>query len=54
MTQVAPVLLPELYRIFIATGQYSNRSRSRAVVIFTTCVNVIISLAQIDKVSTVC
>ena len=53
MVRIAPVLLPQLYRIFVTTGQYSNRARSRAVVIFTTCVNVIIEISEVEKVSTV-
>ena len=52
MVRIAPVLLPQLYRIFVTTGQYSNRARSRAVVIFTTCVNVIIEISEVEKVST--
>lgn len=50
MSQIAPVLFPELYRIFVTTGQFSNRCRGRAVVIFTTCTDVIIEIAQLDKV----
>ena len=52
MVRIAPILLPQLYRIFVTTGQYSNRARSRAVVIFTTCVNVIIEISEVEKVST--
>ena len=52
MVRIAPVLLPQLYRIFVTTGQYSNRARSRAVVIFTTCVNVIIEISEVEKVRT--
>jgi len=51
MVKVAPVILPELYRIFVTTGQYSNRSRSRAITVFITCTDVIIELSQMDKVS---
>lgn len=50
MVEIAPALFPHLYQLFITTTQYSNKTRAMAVVIFTTCTNVIIELSQIEKV----
>nr|CAB3256618.1 importin-9 [Phallusia mammillata] len=41
MPHVAPVVLPELLKIFLQSDTYSIRTRSRAVEIFNTCTSLI-------------
>jgi hypothetical protein len=36
ISNVAPVILPDMYRIFMEKEQYSVRTRSRAIEIFNT------------------
>ena len=50
MPQVAPVILPEMYKIFIEAHVYSIRTRSRAVNIFTTCTTMIANMDVHHKV----
>ncbi|CAH1265152.1 IPO9 [Branchiostoma lanceolatum] len=49
MPQVAPVILPEMYKIFTQAEVYSIRTRGRAVEIFTTCANLIYTINEINK-----
>ncbi|XP_071133365.1 importin-9-like [Mytilus edulis] len=49
MGQVAPVILPEMYKIFMAADAFSIRTRGRAVTIFNTCAAMIANMAEIQK-----
>ncbi|KAG7472163.1 hypothetical protein MATL_G00105990 [Megalops atlanticus] len=49
MPFVAPVILPEMYKIFTMAEVYSIRTRSRAVEIFTTCANLIYAIEELEK-----
>uniref|UniRef100_A0A3Q4GDM7 Importin 9 n=1 Tax=Neolamprologus brichardi TaxID=32507 RepID=A0A3Q4GDM7_NEOBR len=49
MPLVAPVILPEMYKIFTMAEVYSIRTRSRAVEIFTTCANLICAIEELEK-----
>lgn len=49
MPLVAPVILPEMYKIFTMAELYSIRTRSRAVEIFTTCANLICAIEELEK-----
>ncbi|XP_064160187.1 importin-9 [Anguilla rostrata] len=49
MPLVAPVILPEMYKIFTMTEVYSIRTRSRAVEIFTTCAKLIAAIQDLQK-----
>uniref|UniRef100_A0A3Q3ANS1 Importin 9 n=1 Tax=Kryptolebias marmoratus TaxID=37003 RepID=A0A3Q3ANS1_KRYMA len=49
MPLVAPVILPEMYKIFTMAEVYSIRTRSRAVEIFTTCANLICDIEELEK-----
>ncbi|KAJ8370297.1 hypothetical protein SKAU_G00103250 [Synaphobranchus kaupii] len=49
MPLVAPVILPEMYKIFTMAEVYSIRTRSRAVEIFTTCANLISAIEDLEK-----
>uniref|UniRef100_A0A8C9WNZ1 Importin 9 n=1 Tax=Scleropages formosus TaxID=113540 RepID=A0A8C9WNZ1_SCLFO len=49
MPLVAPVILPEMYKIFTMVEVYSIRTRSRAVEIFTTCANLICAIEELEK-----
>ncbi|XP_035243530.1 importin-9 [Anguilla anguilla] len=49
MPMVAPVILPEMYKIFTMTEVYSIRTRSRAVEIFTTCAKLIAAIQDLQK-----
>ncbi len=51
MPQVAPSIIPQLYKIFIDPQNYSISLRTRAVEIFTSLVNVIAEMADYDTVS---
>ncbi|XP_029213390.2 importin-9-like isoform X1 [Acropora millepora] len=44
MPHVAPVILPEMYKIFIHAELYSIRTRSRAADIFNTCASLICAM----------
>ncbi|XP_039605359.1 importin-9 [Polypterus senegalus] len=49
MPLVAPVILPEMYKIFTMAEVYGIRTRSRAVEIFTTCANLICAIDEVEK-----
>ncbi|XP_052329209.1 importin-9-like isoform X1 [Oncorhynchus keta] len=49
MPLVAPVILPEMYKIFTTMEIYSIRTRSRAVEIFTTCAYLICAIEELEK-----
>ncbi|XP_071016572.1 importin-9-like isoform X2 [Oncorhynchus clarkii lewisi] len=49
MPLVAPVILPEMYKIFTMMEIYSIRTRSRAVEIFTTCAYLICAIDELEK-----
>uniref|UniRef100_UPI00358E2BF2 importin-9 isoform X2 n=2 Tax=Myxine glutinosa TaxID=7769 RepID=UPI00358E2BF2 len=49
MPYVAPVILPEMYRIFTMAEVYGIRTRARAVEIFTTCANLIHAMEEMEK-----
>ncbi|XP_043573030.1 importin-9 isoform X2 [Chiloscyllium plagiosum] len=49
MPLVAPVILPEMYKIFTMAEVYSIRTRARAVEIFTTCANLICAIEEVEK-----
>uniref|UniRef100_A0A8D0ACY0 Importin 9 n=1 Tax=Sander lucioperca TaxID=283035 RepID=A0A8D0ACY0_SANLU len=49
MPLVAPVILPEMYKIFTMAEVYSIRTRSRSVEIFTTCANLICAIEELEK-----
>ncbi|CAH3045821.1 unnamed protein product [Pocillopora meandrina] len=44
MPHVVPVILPEMYKIFIHAEMHSIRTRSRAVDIFNTCASLICAM----------
>jgi len=49
MPQVAPVILPEMFKIFSQAEVYSIRTRSRAVNIFNTCAGLIAAMNELHK-----
>ena len=49
ISNVAPVILPDMYRIFMEKEQYSVRTRSRAIEIFNTLATMICAMAETDK-----
>uniref|UniRef100_A0A8C6Y9C8 Importin 9 n=1 Tax=Naja naja TaxID=35670 RepID=A0A8C6Y9C8_NAJNA len=49
MPLVAPVILPEMYKIFTMAEVYGIRTRSRAVEIFTTCAQMICNMEELEK-----
>lgn len=49
ISNVAPVILPDMYRIFMEKEQYSVRTRSRAIEIFNTLASMICTMAETDK-----
>ncbi|XP_033102932.1 importin-9-like [Anneissia japonica] len=49
MPNVAPVIMPEMYRIFTNAELYSIRTRGRAVEIFNTCALLIFSVNEVVK-----
>ncbi|KAL1416150.1 hypothetical protein MTO96_006416 [Rhipicephalus appendiculatus] len=52
MFQVAPVVLPEMYKIFTQPQKYGIRTRGRAVEIFSTCAQIIATMGHMDKSTT--
>ncbi|KAK8783595.1 hypothetical protein V5799_010042 [Amblyomma americanum] len=52
MFQVAPVVLPEMYKIFTQPEKYGIRTRGRAVEIFSTCAQIIATMGHMDKSTT--
>lgn len=51
MPQVAPVLMPQMYKIFIDPANYSIGLRKRAVQIFAALVEEIAEMCEYDKVN---
>ena len=51
MEHVAPVILPEMHRIFVQSNTYTIRTRGRAVEIFDTCATLIFNIAAVSKVT---
>ncbi|XP_054724425.1 LOW QUALITY PROTEIN: importin-9-like [Uloborus diversus] len=49
MPQFAPVILPEMLKIFLQDQKYGIRTRGRAVEIFATCAEMIAAMAQYSK-----
>ncbi|KAM4699585.1 importin-9 [Discoglossus pictus] len=49
MPLVAPVILPEMYKIFTMAEVYGIRTRSRAVEIFTTCAHMVCTMEELEK-----
>ncbi|ELK34962.1 Importin-9, partial [Myotis davidii] len=49
MPLVAPVILPEMFKIFTMAEVYGIRTRSRAVEIFTTCAHMICNMEELEK-----
>ncbi|KAI0216737.1 Importin-9 [Lamellibrachia satsuma] len=49
VSQVAPVILPEMYKIFTQAEVYSVRTRGRAVDIFNTMTSLISHMAEMHK-----
>ncbi|KAH3881360.1 importin-9-like isoform X2 [Dreissena polymorpha] len=49
MHHVAPVILPEMYKIFIQHEVFSIRTRSRAVNIFNICAGMIAAMDELKK-----
>ena len=48
--QVAPIIFPDMYRIFVdQEGQYTIRTRSRAIEIFTTLSSMICTMGEVNK-----
>ncbi|XP_052680706.1 importin-9-like [Crassostrea angulata] len=49
MGHVAPVILPEMYKIFLHADTFGIRTRSRAVSIFNVCAAMIATMAEIQR-----
>ncbi|KAM8976738.1 importin-9 [Pelodytes ibericus] len=49
MPFVAPVILPEMYKIFTMSEIYGIRTRARAVEIFTTCAHMVCTMEELEK-----
>ncbi|KFM58485.1 Importin-9, partial [Stegodyphus mimosarum] len=49
MPQFAPVILPEMLKIFLQDQKYGIRTRGRAVEIFTTCAGMIATMSPYNK-----
>ncbi|XP_074644656.1 importin-9-like [Tubulanus polymorphus] len=49
MPQVAPVILPEMYKIFANSEGYSIRTRARAVGIFNTFADLIAPMSELNR-----
>lgn len=46
---VAPVIIPDMYRIFMEQERYTIRTRTRAIEIFTTMASMICAMAEVNK-----
>lgn len=46
---VAPVILPDTYRIFMETEKYSVRTRARCIEIFSTLSSMICAMGEVDR-----
>ncbi|ESO88896.1 hypothetical protein LOTGIDRAFT_219052 [Lottia gigantea] len=49
MSHVAPIILPELYKIFLQAEVYGVRTRGRAVHIFNICAGMIATMNEVQK-----
>ncbi|XP_015915649.1 importin-9 [Parasteatoda tepidariorum] len=49
MPQFAPIILPEMLKIFLQDQKYGIRTRGRAVEIFSTCTELIAAMAPYNK-----
>ncbi|ELT91403.1 hypothetical protein CAPTEDRAFT_225381 [Capitella teleta] len=49
MQHVAPVILPEMFKIFTNDQVYSIRTRGRAVDIFNTCAGLIVAMNELQR-----
>ncbi|XP_041347809.1 importin-9-like [Gigantopelta aegis] len=49
ITHVAPIILPEMYKIFIAADTFGIRTRGRAVHIFNICAGMIATMSELQK-----
>ncbi|XP_069141482.1 importin-9-like isoform X2 [Argopecten irradians] len=49
MGQVAPVILPEMYKIFLQAEVFGIRTRARAVNIFNVCAAMIATMSEVHK-----
>ncbi len=47
--RVAPVILPDMYRIFMEQEKYTVRTRARAIEIFNTMATMICAMGETDK-----
>jgi len=47
--QVAPIILPDMYRIFMDPDTYGVRTRSRAIEIFTTLTNMVCTIGEVNR-----
>ena len=47
--RVAPVILPDMYRIFMEQDKYGVRTRTRAIEIFTTMASMICTMGESNK-----
>jgi len=47
--QVAPIILPDMYRIFMEPETYGVRTRARAIEIFTTLTNMVCTIGEVNK-----
>ena len=46
---IAPVILPDIYRIFCESERFTVRTRARAVEIFTTLTSMICTMGEVTK-----
>ena len=46
---VAPVILPDIYRIFCESDKFTVRTRARAVEVFTTLTSMICTMGEVNK-----
>ena len=54
MPQVAPAIIPQIYKIFIDPQNYSIELRKKSIEIFSTLVSVIAEMAEYDTVNSIC
>ena len=46
---IAPVILPDIYRIFCESERFTVRTRARAVEIFTTLTSMICTMGEVTQ-----
>ena len=49
MPSIAPVILPDIYRIFCESERFTVRTRARAVEIFTTLTSMICTMGEVTQ-----